>query len=40
VQCQFDEIPQWIKNSCLEIQQFCTADIDEPNPPDAAAEPA
>jgi putative ATP-dependent endonuclease of OLD family len=41
VQCEFDEIPQWIKASCLAIQQFCNDAQDEPEPPApaAAAEP-
>lgn len=38
VQCEFDAIPQWIKDSCLAIQQFCTATNDEPEPPAPAAE--
>lgn len=40
VQCEFDEIPQWIKESCLAIQKFCTGAKDEPEPPAPVAEPA
>jgi putative ATP-dependent endonuclease of OLD family len=34
VQCEFEEIPVWIRESCLAIQQFCAGDEeDEPEPP-------
>lgn len=32
VQCEFDEIPEWIRQSCLSIQQFCAGEEDEPEP--------
>lgn len=40
VQCEFDEIPEWIKESCLAIQHFCTGADDNPEPPAPAEEPA
>ena len=40
VQCAFDEIPEWIKESCLAIQDFCTGVNDNPEPPAPAEEPA
>jgi len=24
VQCEFDEIPEWIRNSCVAIQEYCS----------------
>jgi len=40
VQCKFDEIPEWIKESCLAIQYFCTGANDSPEPPAQPEEPA
>lgn len=30
VQCEFDEIPEWIREACIEIQEFCAGEEDEP----------
>ncbi len=33
VQCEFEEIPDWIRQSCLAIQQFCAGEEEnEPEP--------
>jgi putative ATP-dependent endonuclease of OLD family len=40
VQCEFDEIPEWIKESCLAIQHLCTGANDNPEPPVPAEKPA
>ncbi|WP_340160734.1 AAA family ATPase [uncultured Hoeflea sp.] len=33
VQCEFEEIPEWIREACLAIQKFCVGEEDEANPP-------
>lgn len=40
VQCEFDEIPQWIREACLAIQHFCAGEEDEPEPPAPVAAEA
>ncbi|KZL24256.1 ATP-dependent endonuclease [Pseudovibrio sp. Ad37] len=32
VQCEFEEIPEWIRNACLAIQQLCVGEEDDPEP--------
>lgn len=33
VQCQFEEIPEWIRTACLEIQKFCLAEENDTEAP-------